>query len=89
MRTRQRSRTSVAPYWCVGDIAVALEALWAAAHPSSPYPKAEEARIRWIAGHAQARDLVGFSVSEAYLMARARAGLSAVAPDGVPARGAP
>ena len=36
----------------------ALEALWASAHPSSPWPKSEEAKIRWIAGHAQARDLV-------------------------------
>lgn len=64
----------------VGDPAVALEALWAAAHPHSPGPRNEDARIRWIAGHAQARDLVSFGVSEAYIAARASAGLVAASP---------
>lgn len=74
---------------CVGDIAVALEALWAAAHPSSPWPRTEEAKIRWIAAHPQARDLVSFGVSEAYILSRVRAGLSAAPSAVAPAPGAP
>jgi Tfp pilus assembly protein PilF len=64
----------------VGDPALALEALWAASHASSPLPRNEEARIRWVAGNLQARDLVSFGASEPYMVARVRAGLSAASP---------
>lgn len=60
----------------VGDPAIAFDAL------SGHDPRAlssEEARMRWIAGHPDARDLVSFGVSEAYIEARQRAGLGAAA----------
>ena len=62
----------------VGDLGMALESLWAAAQLGPSMPKDVEGRIRWIASDATARDLVGYSVSEAHTEARRRAGLTAV-----------
>jgi hypothetical protein len=39
-------------------------------------PREWQARVRWIAGSTPARDLVSYGVSEAYIEARKRAGLS-------------
>lgn len=59
----------------VGDLSVALESLSAAqARPSMP--RDFEGRVRWIATSSSARDLVGYSISEAYTEARRRAGLA-------------
>jgi hypothetical protein len=60
----------------VGDPAVALEGL-ITSDPRGLRPGDEEARMRWIAGHAEAKDLVSYGVSEAYIAARQRAGLTA------------
>jgi hypothetical protein len=56
----------------VGDPGAALDALWSKAHPGAPPPRTEEARIQWIAGQLEARDLVSFGISEAYIEARRR-----------------
>jgi hypothetical protein len=60
----------------VGDPAIALDAL--SGQPLRSL-RDEAARIRAIAGHSAARDLVSFGVSAAYIEARQRAGLSATA----------
>jgi tetratricopeptide (TPR) repeat protein len=62
----------------VGDLGMALESLWAAAELGPAIPKDVDGRIRWIASDGAARDLVGYSVSEAHTEARRRAGLTAV-----------
>lgn len=59
----------------VGDPVVALESLQAQ-DLRGPRPTDEAARMRWIAGHAEARDLVSYGISEAYIAARQRAGLA-------------
>jgi tetratricopeptide (TPR) repeat protein len=59
----------------VGELGVALDGLAAAATGRPALPKDLEGRIRWIAGSSSARDLVGYSISEAYTEARRRAGL--------------
>jgi hypothetical protein len=59
----------------VGDPGVALDAL-IASDPRGVLLNGEEARLRWLAGHLEAEDLVGYGVSEAYIFARQRAGLS-------------
>jgi tetratricopeptide (TPR) repeat protein len=64
----------------VGDPSVALESSWAARHPSSSLPGDEEGRVRFIAAHPEALDLVSFGVSDAYMAARRRAGLTAASP---------
>jgi hypothetical protein len=58
----------------VGDPGVALDALIASDPRGAPL-NGEEARLRWLAGHAEAEDLVGYGVSEAYIAARQRAGV--------------
>jgi hypothetical protein len=60
----------------VGDLSAAVEALFRSAHRDRPLPKDAESWSRWIAASDQARDLVGYSISEAYTEARRRAGLS-------------
>jgi hypothetical protein len=60
----------------IGDPVVALEGL-ITSDPRGIQPVSEESRLRWIAGHAEAKDLVSFGVSEAYITARRRAGLAA------------
>jgi tetratricopeptide (TPR) repeat protein len=76
----------------VGDPTVALDGL-IESDPRGGRPSSEEARMRWIAGHAEANDLVSYGVSEAYIAARQRAGLAAVSgqrhPGGGGAVGAP
>jgi hypothetical protein len=59
----------------VGELGVAIEALWAVAQSRPSLPKDVDSRIRWIAGSSPARDLVGYGISEAYTEARRRAGL--------------
>ena len=58
----------------VGDPRAALDALWWKAHPGALPPRTEEARIQWIASQLEARDLVSFGVSDAYIEARRRLG---------------
>lgn len=58
----------------IGDPAIALDAV---SGQSLRRLRDETARIRAIAGHSAARDLVSFGVSEAYIGARQRAGLAA------------
>jgi hypothetical protein len=60
----------------VGDPIVALESLQAQ-DVRGTRPTDEAARMRWIAGHPEARDLVSYGISEAYIAARQRAGLAA------------
>jgi hypothetical protein len=62
----------------VGELGVALESL-SAAQGRPALPRDLEGRVRWIASSSSARDLVGYSVSEAYTEARRRAGLAAAA----------
>jgi len=59
----------------VGELGVAMEALWAVAQTRPAMPRDIDSRIRWIAGSSPARDLVGYGISEAYTEARRRAGL--------------
>ncbi len=59
----------------VGDLGVALEALWVVGGLGPNPPRELDARVRWIASNSGARDLVGYGVSEAYTEARRRAGL--------------
>jgi hypothetical protein len=61
----------------IGDVSAAVEAIYRATHRDRPLPKDAESWTRWIATCEQARDLVGYSISEAYTEARRRAGLSA------------
>lgn len=57
----------------VGDPSAALDAIaWSLREESAPV--GEEERAAWIARHAEARDLLTFSVSDAYTEARVRAG---------------
>jgi Tfp pilus assembly protein PilF len=64
----------------VGDPSIALQSAWSTLHPSSPLPADEEGRIRFIATHPEALDLVSYGVSDAYIEARRRAGLTAASP---------
>lgn len=64
----------------VGELSLAVESLWVATSPGAAMPREADARIRWIASNSLARDLVGYAVSEAYIEARKRAGLTS-APD--------
>ena len=59
-----------------GDLASALEATFLSTRRGQALPKDRDAWSRWLATSEHARDLVGFSVSEAYTEARRRAGLS-------------
>jgi tetratricopeptide (TPR) repeat protein len=61
----------------VGDLGLALDSLWAAAERGPNMPRHVDARIGWIANDPHAGDLVRYSVSEAYIEARRRAGLTA------------
>jgi predicted Zn-dependent protease len=63
----------------VGPLGSALDALWAVANMGPAMPVQLESRIRWIANSALATDLVSFSVSESYIEARRRAGLTRAA----------
>jgi hypothetical protein len=60
----------------VGEVGIAFQGLWAAADLGPALPSDVDGRVRWIANDRQARDLVGYGVSEAYIEARRRAGLS-------------
>jgi hypothetical protein len=62
-------------FFGVGELAVALESLSAVAGTRAAMPRDLDSRVRWIASSSPARDLVGYSVSEAYTEARRRAGL--------------
>jgi hypothetical protein len=67
----------------VGDPNVALEAIaWANGSASGPPPSGPD-RVKWIGRQAEARDLIAFSVSDAYTAARATLGLEAI--ESVPA----
>jgi hypothetical protein len=57
----------------VGSPLTPLRALALAS--SAELPAEGPDRLRWIARHAEARDLMTFSVSEQYAEARARAGV--------------
>ncbi|NUP13456.1 MAG: hypothetical protein HOW73_46050 [Polyangiaceae bacterium] len=58
----------------VGDLNVALTAIaWAGGNANGPPPSGKD-RLTWIGRNAEARDLVIFSVSDAYVDARARLG---------------
>lgn len=59
----------------VGDSNVALTGIaWAGGNANGP-PESGKDRLTWIGRNAEARDLVIFSVSDAYVDARARLGL--------------
>ncbi len=60
----------------IGDPALALEGLWLCSSLGPVMPKELDSRVRWIANQPHARDLVGYGVSDAYIEARARAGLT-------------
>jgi cellulose synthase operon protein C len=64
----------------VGDLNVAITGIaWAGGHANAP-PAAGKERMTWIGRNAEARELVVFSVSDAYADARSRLGLSAADP---------
>ncbi len=59
----------------VGDPNIALTGIaWAGGHANQP-PASGKERITWIGRNAEARELIVFSVSDAYADARARLGL--------------
>jgi lipopolysaccharide biosynthesis regulator YciM len=59
----------------VGDLNVAITGIaWAGGHANAP-PAAGKERMTWIGRNAEARELVVFSVSDAYSDARTRLGL--------------
>lgn len=60
----------------IGEASVAIEALWTAAGLGHVMPRDVDSRVRWIAVNDHARDLVGYGISDAYIEARKRAGLS-------------
>jgi hypothetical protein len=60
----------------VGDLNVAITGIaWAGGHTNAP-PATGKDRMTWIGRNAEARELVVFSVSDAYADARAQLGLS-------------
>jgi tetratricopeptide (TPR) repeat protein len=61
----------------VGDLNIALTGIaWAGGHANAP-PAAGKDRMTWIGRNAEARELVVFSVSDAYADARGQLGLNA------------
>ncbi|MRG95799.1 hypothetical protein [Polyangium spumosum] len=59
----------------VGDPNIALQGIaWAGGHTNQP-PASGKERLTWIGRNAEARELIVFSVSDAYADARARLGL--------------
>ena len=59
----------------MGDLNVAIAGIaWAGGHTNAP-PAAGKERMTWIGRNAEARELVVFSVSDAYADARARPGV--------------
>jgi hypothetical protein len=60
----------------VGDPVIAIDGL-IESDPRGVRPRGDEARMRWIAERFEAADLVSYGVSEAYIAARQRAGLTA------------
>ena len=59
----------------LGDPNVAVTAVaWAGGHLNAP-PASGKDRLTWIGRNAEARELIVFSVSDAYADARARLGL--------------
>jgi tetratricopeptide (TPR) repeat protein len=66
----------------MGDPYLALDAIAVANNQSMPLSTAE--RLRWITRQAEARDLVAFSISDAYASLRARLGLANVPSDARP-----
>ncbi|RLB46560.1 MAG: hypothetical protein DRI90_27230, partial [Deltaproteobacteria bacterium] len=62
----------------IGDPNVALEAIaWSYGSAQGPPPAGPD-RVKWIGRQAEARDLIAFSVSDAYAAARAKLGLEAL-----------
>jgi hypothetical protein len=74
LATAQSQWASRTALLAVGSPLTALRAL--ALSASAELPADVPERLRWIARHAEARDLMMFSVSEQYAEARARAGVS-------------
>jgi tetratricopeptide (TPR) repeat protein len=62
----------------VGDLNVAITGIaWAGGHANAP-PASGKERMTWIGRNAEARELVVFSVSDAYADARSKLGLAEV-----------
>jgi hypothetical protein len=62
----------------VGDLNVAITGIaWAGGHANQP-PATGKERMTWIGRNAEARELVTFSVSDAYADARSKLGLADV-----------
>ena len=62
----------------VGDLNVAISGIaWAGGHTNAP-PATGKERMTWIGRNAEARELVVFSVSDAYADARSKLGLAEV-----------
>ena len=60
----------------MGDLNVALTGIaWAGGHANAP-PAAGKDRITWIGRNAEARELIVFSVSDAYADARGQLGFN-------------
>jgi hypothetical protein len=60
----------------MGDLNVAITGIaWAGGHANAP-PAAGKDRMTWIGRNAEARELVVFSVSDAYADARGQLGLT-------------
>jgi Tfp pilus assembly protein PilF len=64
----------------VGDPWAALEALAWASGLRDGAPKERDARLAWASQNAEARDLLAFSVSDAYAEARVKVGLARPSP---------
>ncbi|MET0411815.1 MAG: hypothetical protein ABW217_11000, partial [Polyangiaceae bacterium] len=59
----------------VGEPHIAFDSLWAASEQSGDPPATLQGRARWIAASDEARDLIGFALSDSYADARRLAGL--------------
>jgi hypothetical protein len=60
----------------IGDPNVGLDAIaWSSGNAAGP-PKSGKERLTWIGRNAEARDLIVFAVSDAYVEARSRLELS-------------
>jgi hypothetical protein len=59
----------------LGDPAIALTAIaWAGGHTNAPPPAGKE-RLVWVGRNAEAREIIIFAISDAYVEARQRLGL--------------
>jgi hypothetical protein len=72
LQTMANAWGSRAALLVLGDTSVALDAIAWAAGQTGGAPPTNPDRMKWIGRNAEARDLIVFSVSDAYVEARSR-----------------